>query len=49
MELTAPGHLEGVGAFRLLDAQGDIRVQLAEQPVAQMAAGHIFSLLACKR
>ena len=24
-------------------------VKLAEQPVAQMAAGHIFSLLACKR
>ena len=49
MQLTAPGNLEGVGALCLLHAQGYVGVELAEEPVAQMAAGHVLALLAGER
>ena len=46
MQLAAAGNLVGIGILGLLDAQGNIRVQLLEQTVAQMAGGDIFSFLA---
>ena len=37
MQLTTAGYLEAIGVVSLLDTQGNIRIQLTEQTVAQMA------------
>ena len=48
MQLSTAGHLEAVRGIGLLHPQGYVGVQLPEQPVADMAGGHIFSLLPCE-
>ncbi len=49
MQLAAPGDLEAVCGVGLLHTERDVGVQLAEQPVTNVAAGHEFTLLTCKR
>ena len=46
MHLSSAAHLEGVGTFRLIDAQGHVFQQLAEEPVAQLARCDELALLA---
>ena len=46
MQLAAAGYLEGFRGIRFLHPQGHICVQLPEQSVPEMPAGHVFALLA---
>ena len=49
MQLSAAGHLEVVRAVGLFDPQGNVRIQLAHQAVAQVAGSDIFALLSRER
>ena len=49
MQLASAGHLETLGGVSLLDAEGNVRIQLAEQSVADVTAGDIFSFLTGER
>ena len=45
VELAAAGYFEAVGIVHLFHPEADVRVQFAEQAVAQMAGGHVFAFL----
>jgi hypothetical protein len=45
VQLAAAEHVERVGRRRLLDAQRDVRLQLLEQAVAQVAGGDVLPSL----
>ena len=49
VQLAAAGNLEGVGRVRLLDAHRDVRLDLLEQAVADVARGDVLALAARKR
>ena len=49
MKFTAPGDLEGFGRIRIFDPEGYVCIEFPIETVADMAAGHIFSVLAGKR
>ena len=49
MKLTPARNLEAFGGIRFLYPKGNIRIQLTEQSVPKMAAGHEFAFLSGKR
>ena len=49
MQLTTSGHLEGLCGIGFLYTQGNIGIQLTEQPITEMTACNIFPLLTGKR
>ena len=49
MQLATTGYLECIGVFRILDAQADIGIQLAEETLTQMTGGDEFTFLTGKR
>ena len=48
MKLTPARYLEAFGGIRFLYPKGNIRIQLTEQSVTKMAAGHKFAFLSGK-
>ena len=48
MKLAPSRYFETFGSFRLLHPEADVRIQLPEQTVTQMAGGDIFSFLSRK-
>ena len=49
MQLTTSRYLEHIGGIRLLDVHGDIRLDLLEQAITQMARRDKLPLTACER
>ena len=49
VQLAAAGDLEGLGRISILDPQRNIRIKFSVEPVADMAAGDIFSVFAGQR
>ena len=48
VQLAAAGYLERISRAGFLNAHGNIGFNFFHQPVAQVAAGNVFALLACK-
>ena len=49
MQLAASRYFKGIGIFGFFHAQADVGIQLAEQPVAQVAGRDVFAFLSGQR